>query len=926
MRNVFYTYGTIWLCLELLALSIYCTESFKDTDDTEDEPEVYTLSDEKRLIKRLLKNYEAAGITGRPVKHTSEKVIVEMSLSLIQILDLDEKNQVLTTSVWLNYRWTDHILKWNPENYSNINEVRVPYRHIWTPDIVLYNYADERLKEMRDAMIIVQHTGELFWMPPAIFKSSCKIDIKSFPFDEQICHLKFGSWTYDGNKLDVNFIKNEAQVLLSDYTESNEWEIIACPALRNVKSYPCCPEFYPDLTFFLFLRRNAAFFSYILVLPCVLLASLTLVIFWLPPESPAKMVLGMNIFVAFFLLLLLLADSTPQASNSVPYIGYYYCLNMILITLSSFLSVIVINLYFRGDRRNRVPLCLRKICHFLNGVCDGKCSCTDGSKDPTTNVITTVFETISANKNKTDCESQLIQIKKSALVNSISDPQDPSKCIESTGGMRRSKKGRTRFATVEENTGLKTLIVDNYNYDAIPVEQKRYRPNQRHCETQTETVNYRELDVQPSLTTCHPYSKLSKTRSRSLTPSKFNDCDVLGNMQHSNACCQHHCRACASKIPGNVCDTLPLITTSTNPRSVHTRVHSSKHGKHPEDCDVCKQHLNALMFKTNPYDYLSMNRHSMANTNVTLDTNSICSHVRYEYRNGRPALISPRGRNYTDHNEYTSNYSGVQSKLPSIIRSTPHSSISATSTITTINTDKTLQQLQLSSTLILLMKNMENEVEDIRSIVKSFLSRVDKKDAENVIIKEWRMIAIVMDRIFFICYLIIHLCAAFGLLIPRSSEYSVVEFLREYRLKNYNSSFMENETIITNNFQTTTVLPNTDKVIDIAQINQQINFPDTKTSTTLDLTASEKTKIQEFGSSVSVGRKSTYDSSDSLDSMTGYLSPYQRLVDQQTSPLRISENIDGGNVIYRNSERSQKSPNRFRKRNTEIRKRPPGDP
>lgn len=31
--------------------------------------------------------------------------------------------------------------------------------------------------------------------------------------------------------------------------------------------------------------------------------------------------LGMNIFVAFFLLLLLLADSTPQASYSVPYIG-----------------------------------------------------------------------------------------------------------------------------------------------------------------------------------------------------------------------------------------------------------------------------------------------------------------------------------------------------------------------------------------------------------------------------------------------------------------------------------------------------------------------------------------------------------------------------------------------------------------------------
>lgn len=66
-------------------------------------PLVFTLSDEKRLIKRLLKNYENAGITGRPVKNTNEKVLVEMSLSLIQILDLDEKNQVLTISVWILY-------------------------------------------------------------------------------------------------------------------------------------------------------------------------------------------------------------------------------------------------------------------------------------------------------------------------------------------------------------------------------------------------------------------------------------------------------------------------------------------------------------------------------------------------------------------------------------------------------------------------------------------------------------------------------------------------------------------------------------------------------------------------------------------------------------------------------------------------------
>jgi len=71
--------------------------------------------------------------------------------------------------------------------------------------------ADMRLKEYRDAMAVIENDGTVLWIPPALFRSSCSIDITQFPFDVQTCQLKFGSWTYDGFKLDIDFYDNVSQ-------------------------------------------------------------------------------------------------------------------------------------------------------------------------------------------------------------------------------------------------------------------------------------------------------------------------------------------------------------------------------------------------------------------------------------------------------------------------------------------------------------------------------------------------------------------------------------------------------------------------------------------------------------------------------------------------------------------------------------------
>ena len=40
---------------------------------------------------------------------------------------------------------------------------------------------------------VVDHDGTVNFLPPGLFKSTCQIEIRHFPFDVQECNLKFGT-------------------------------------------------------------------------------------------------------------------------------------------------------------------------------------------------------------------------------------------------------------------------------------------------------------------------------------------------------------------------------------------------------------------------------------------------------------------------------------------------------------------------------------------------------------------------------------------------------------------------------------------------------------------------------------------------------------------------------------------------------------
>ncbi|XP_035250969.1 neuronal acetylcholine receptor subunit beta-4-like isoform X2 [Anguilla anguilla] len=319
-------------------------------------------SEEKLMNWLLSKNRYNKLI--RPAINRAERVTIRLQVSLAQLISLNEREQVMTTNAWLTQletlcflqHWVDYRLSWDPSQYEGIEKLYIPSRNIWLPDIVLYNNADGTYEVAVFTNVIVQFNGSISWLPPAIYKSACKIDVKHFPFDQQNCTLKFRSWTYDYTEVDL-VLKAEV-ASMDDFTPSGEWDILALPGRRTVN--PLDPT-YVDVTYDFIIKRKPLFYTINLIIPCILITSLAILVFYLPSDCGEKMTLCISVLLALTVFLLLISKIVPPTSLDVPLIGKYLMFTMVLVTFSIISSVCVLNIHHRSPSTHTMPAWVQRL-------------------------------------------------------------------------------------------------------------------------------------------------------------------------------------------------------------------------------------------------------------------------------------------------------------------------------------------------------------------------------------------------------------------------------------------------------------------------------------------------------------------------------------------------------------------------------------
>ncbi|XP_024419907.2 acetylcholine receptor subunit gamma isoform X2 [Desmodus rotundus] len=269
---------------------------------------------EERLLADLMHSYNPHL---RPAERDTDVVNVSLKLTLTNLISLNEREEALTTNVWIEMQWCDYRLRWDPQDYEGLWVLRVPSTMVWRPDVVLEN--------------------------------------KSQTYSTNEINLQLSQ--EDGQTVEWIFIDPEA------FTENGEWAIRHRPAKMLLDATAPAEEAgHQKVAFYLLIQRKPLFYVINIIAPCVLISSVAILIYFLPAKAGGqKCTVAINVLLAQTVFLFLVAKKVPETSQAVPLISKYLTFLLVVTILIVVNAVVVLNVSLRSPHTHSMARGVRKV-------------------------------------------------------------------------------------------------------------------------------------------------------------------------------------------------------------------------------------------------------------------------------------------------------------------------------------------------------------------------------------------------------------------------------------------------------------------------------------------------------------------------------------------------------------------------------------
>lgn len=316
-----------------------------------------TYNDVLKLHNDLFRNYNPYI---RPVTNQDRTVLVNMSVNIFALQDLDEVSGTLHLSALLKLKWYDEILTWNPAPYGDITSFTIPQPNAWNPDIVIHNSVNGvDIIGNPDMQLRITSLGFVIMELATEIKTSCNIDIDRFPFDTQICSVIFISTTYQSRELSL--ISENLDVRVSNNSGNLQWNIVNTTLSCSIKVLSSCVL---EIT----LSRKSVYFVYTVLLPILFMIVVNPLVLILPYQSGERTSLSITILLAFAVFMTLVTSTMPRSLSKLSSLIFT---TMVFSTAILLINIVILRLYHK-EETDPVPKYLQWMLTKVTCKCKNK--------------------------------------------------------------------------------------------------------------------------------------------------------------------------------------------------------------------------------------------------------------------------------------------------------------------------------------------------------------------------------------------------------------------------------------------------------------------------------------------------------------------------------------------------------------------------
>ncbi|XP_023323536.1 glycine receptor subunit alpha-4 [Eurytemora carolleeae] len=284
-----------------------------------------------------------------PRTENQQPLLISASINIRNILEVDEKDQIVSMETTLRLYWKDPRIKPKYEalssydsrgNYTNLHSSLA--NTIWMPDIFLDHAKTIRTPTFfsKPASLRVYNDSTIRYSARINFDVACNMDFRNYPADDQSCELKFQSFGLQRSQVHFTWIPNSINVNEHIYLSQFVFRIHAMDSY-STDYYDIS---YPGLKLQLHLTREIGYHIVQTYIPSTLFLVLGWMGLFINPDSiPGRVGMGTTTLLTQTSMF----SSTRAHVPKVSYVTYLdvwmlFCMFFVFSTMVEFISILIL--------------------------------------------------------------------------------------------------------------------------------------------------------------------------------------------------------------------------------------------------------------------------------------------------------------------------------------------------------------------------------------------------------------------------------------------------------------------------------------------------------------------------------------------------------------------------------------------------------